>query len=519
MLFSKQRAIITVIILSVIGICSIALSCNNDKPAAVATSDGKALAEKYCKSCHEYPSPSMLNQETWLKHVLPAMAPRLGVKVYADDQYVNDPFSKSAIPYEDWLKIVNYYKASAPKALKPAHVPVAPVKDWGVFTLLKPIHDKVAEATTTMVAFDTIGHHIYTSDRLNSSVFKWSDGLKLQTTHKYSSPAVDVQFSKDAGEKEQGAFTFIGSMDAIDILNGYVMDIGLDESAKKQKKIIADKLPRPVQSLTIDVDKDGLADRIICGFGHNAGGLYWYKQLPDRKFEKHVICTIPGAEHAITGDFNHDGWPDVICLFAQADEGIWMFLNDHKGGFTATNLLRFPPVYGSSSFQLVDFNGDGKPDILYTCGDNSDYSKILKPYHGVYIYLNQGDFKYKQAYFYPVNGATKAIAADFNGDGQLDIALIAFFPDLKNNPAEGFTYFEQDKSMHFIPYNLPIEKAGRWICMDVADYNSDGKPDILLGNYAQGFMNEDDVKPDWNMDTPFILLKNAGGRHSSNKMK
>ena len=75
-----------------------------------------------------------------------------------------------------------------------------------------------------------------------------------------------------------------------------------------------------------------------------------------------------------------------------------MFLNDKKGGFTSTNLLRFPPVYGSSSFQLVDFNNDGKPDILYTSGDNSDYSKVLKSFHGVYIFLNQGDFKFKQCY-------------------------------------------------------------------------------------------------------------------------
>jgi hypothetical protein len=147
-------------------------------------------------------------------------------------------------------------------------------------------------------------------------------------------------------------------------------------------------------------------------------------------------------------------------------------------------------------------------DILYTSGDNSDYSKILKPYHGVYIFLNQGDFKFKQAWFYPVNGATKAVAADFNGDGKLDIALIAFFSDLKRNPAEGFTYFEQNQPMHFIPHNLPIYKLGRWICMDVKDYNGDGRPDIILGNFSMGFINDRDVKPDWNTHLPFIVLKN-----------
>ena len=146
-------------------------------------------------------------------------------------------------------------------------------------------------------------------------------------------------------------------------------------------------------------------------------------------FTKLPIREVAGAIQATVGDFNADGWPDLMVLFAHADEGIWLFLNDQKGGFTEQNLLRFPSVYGSTSFQLVDFNKDGRLDILYTCGDNSDYSKVLKPYHGLYIYLNQGNFRYRQAYFYPINGCTKAVATDFDQDGDLDIATIAFFAD------------------------------------------------------------------------------------------
>ncbi|HEX8021694.1 VCBS repeat-containing protein [Mucilaginibacter sp.] len=484
-----------------------------DKRGEQARNDGKSLSLKYCQSCHEYPDARFLDKETWAKHVLPAMAPRLGIQVYAEDQYVNNPSAKTMLSYDDWLKIVDYYTKAAPKALKAARQPIKPLKDWGVFSLKKPTGYKPGVATTTMVAFDAIGHQIYTSDRTNSSVYQWSNNLAQLSVHKYSSPAVDVQFMKDAGNKEHGLFTFIGSMDAVDVLNGYVKDISINQNGVWQDAEIANGLPRPVQSLTADFDKDGLADVVVCGFGHNAGGLYLLKQLPGHKFEKRVISTIPGAEHAIIGDFDHDGWPDIACLFAQADEGIWLFLNDHKGGFKTSNLLRFPPFYGSSSFQLVDFNNDGKLDILYTSGDNSDYSRILKPYHGVYIFINQGDFKYKKAWFFPVNGATKAIAADFNGDGLPDIALIAFFSDLKNNPAEGFTYFEQNGPLHFMPHNLPIENEGRWICMDVGDYNADGKPDILLGNYSMGFINQEGVKPQWDSATPFVLLTNTGSRH------
>jgi hypothetical protein len=511
MRFRKHHLVTVLLFLFAAAICLFSVNCNNEPEKAVVANDGKSLSEKYCISCHKYAGPEMLDQETWTKHVLPAMAKRLGIEVYQEDQYVNNPSAKTAITYDDWLKIVDYYNKTAPKALKPAKAPITPLKDWGVFTLVKPPHDTVPIATTTMVAFDTMGHRIFTSDMMNNNLYQWSDQLKLQTSTKFNSPAVNVQFTKDNKGAEYGAFTFIGTMKAIDVANGYIADFDLSKKGKMQSDTVADKLPRPIQSLQADLDKDGLIDRLVCGFGHNFGGLYWYKQLPGKKFEKIIISAMPGAEQAVIGDFNHDGWPDIACLFAQADEGVWMFLNNHKGGFTTSNLLRFSPVYGSSSFQLVDFNNDGKLDILYTSGDNSDYSKILKPFHGVYIFLNQGNFKYKQAYFYPVNGATKAIAADFNGDGKLDIALIAFFSDLKNNPGEGFTYFEQDSPMHFIPHNPPIFNYGRWICMDVNDYNADGKPDIILGNFSFGFINEDNLKPTWNTHNPFIILKNTAG--------
>ena len=43
---------------------------------------------------------------------------------------------------------------------------------------------------------------------------------------------------------------------------------------------------------------------------------------------------------------------------------------------SSQELLRFQPVYGSSYFEFADFNKDGHKDILYTCGDNADFSPM-----------------------------------------------------------------------------------------------------------------------------------------------
>ena len=102
-------------------------------------------------------------------------------------------------------------------------------------------------------------------------------------------------------------------------------------------------------------------------------------------------------------------------------------------------------------------------------------------------------------------------AADFDHDGDLDIAVIAFFPDFKYYPEEGFTYHEQTAPGKFKVHTLPINQYGRWIAMDVNDIDHDGYPDIILGNFsftAKGLMVQKDIEPNWDLYMPFIVLHN-----------
>lgn len=482
------------------------------QPEIKPPSTGKALAAMYCAGCHMTPEPGLLDKKTWKINVLPVMAVKLGISVWQGHIYYKDLRKKKgiSISMDEWTRIEKYYTESAPAQLKPASASPLSI-DWAGFKLHTAPETR-AESATTLVIYDSLSHTIFSSDALARTFNQWSTDLKLVSSTPIRSAVVNALFTcKKSNNKsvEQILLTSIGSLRPSDKDNGKIEKFMLTGKPLEKGSMIIDHLYRPVQTVSADFNKDGLMDYVSCGFGHRLGGLDLLTQAKDGSFSQSPIRNVPGAEQAVVEDFNHDGWPDLMVLFAQADEGIWMFLNDQHGGFTTRNILRFPPVWGSSSFQLVDFFHTGKPDILYTCGDNADNSNILKPYHGIYIYKNLGDYTFEKSWFYPVNGCTKAIAADFNHTGQLDIASIAFFPDFRNKPQESCIYFRQDRPMQFSAHAIPVSGSGRWLCMTVADYDHDGDLDILLGSFTIPMMAATSEITARATKTPFILLENT----------
>jgi len=148
--------------------------------------------------------------------------------------------------------------------------------------------------------------------------------------------------------------------------------------------------------------------------------------------------------------------------------------------------------------------------LLVVNGDNGEYASSLKNYHGVRIYLNRGGNRFEEAYFFPLDGATKAMARDFDGDGDQDIAAISFYPDYQKSPRESFVYLENQGNLKFSPWTFPQCISGRWIVMDVGDVDDDGDMDILLGSYIHGPTKVPDfLSKTWERQGPsLMILKN-----------
>jgi hypothetical protein len=509
----------------VIGIAGLSSACNhyqrNHSHPEVSTSSiekGEALAARYCQSCHAFPDPSLLDVKSWEKGVLPQMGPHLGIFLYngqsypsnRNDRYLDKNYypSVALLQPEEWQHIIDYYTAISPDSLASQRRPAPIAEGLTLFKAFSPVNAANTPPTTCLIQVDTtiLPHTLLTGDVITKKITRWNAQGHIIDSVQLPGPVVNLDF-----EKGKIMACDIGFLNPTNGKFGKGQYIYPDPKGKMRPDSVPlfDNLSRPVQISAADLNGDGRTDYLVCEFGYMTGALSWMENMGNSHYQRHVIRAFPGAIKAYIDDRHHNGLPDLWVLFAQAEEGIFHFINKGHGQFDAEEVLRFPPVYGSSYFELADFNKDGHPDIVYTCGDNADFSPVLKPYHGVYIFMNDGKDHFSQRYFFPINGCYKAIARDFDGDGDLDLAVISFFADYKRQPEEGFVYLENLGNFEFKAYSVPEAKAGRWLTMDAADLDGDGKTDIILGNFsiAPGFMKS---SVDWKKGPPFLVLKNIG---------
>lgn len=508
-------------LLAILGLSVVALSqlagCGSDprnaSHAAVPLASirkGKVLAQRYCGSCHAVPDPALLDAATWERGVLPQMGPRLGIFAYGEQRYPSakgNPFlpagyypAQPVLSYVDWQYIIDYYTATAPDSLE---LPATKV-DIGLsqFEVRSPAFQP-PDPLATFTAIDPRTRQVHVYDMGAQQLLRFDQQLALTDSLHIPGVVSDMQLHDG-----RITWTNMGNIYPSDAALGTVQQAGA--LAGTPDTLLAG-LQRPVALQSADINRDGRTDLIAGSFGFFTGHLSWYEQLPGGRYLQHLIKPLPGAAQVYVTDDNKDGLPDLWVLFAQGDESIRRFTNRGGGRFSEEVVLRFPSVYGSTSFQLADMDGDGDNDIVYTCGDNADYSQVLKPYHGVYVFLQDKPGVFGQRSFYHLNGAFKARTLDVDKDGDYDIAAISFFADYRRSPEEGFVLLENKGAWNFHATTFPQAASGRWITLDAGDLNGDGWPDLVLGNMAK----PGSVVPsaiDWKKAPLFVVLQHKGKR-------
>lgn len=476
----KKASAIAVALVSIIFLVN--YSCKNKTNKADNTvAEGEKLARVHCISCHAFPEPALLDKNTWATGVLPKMAELMYVENHYDPNNASGTLGDmpsarvppdQLFPREKWDKIVKYFTTAAPERLPERTETLSPIQVGMKNFYARSLYGRFPNPVTTLVHFDTVAKKIFFGDGNSGKIFVTNSSFNITDSFFTGPGATDIH---------PGTVTSVVAIGSITPSDAPRGNLEIVKKGKEPIPIIGN-LRRPVQATYADLNNDGREDIIISEFGFRQGSLSWFENTGKGNYTKHILRALPGAVRTEVYDFNKDGRPDIAALMAQGDEGVFIYYNEGNGQFREDRVLRFPPAYGSNYFQLFDFNGDGSMDILTTNGDNADYSIILKPYHGIRIFYNNGSNVFEQKYFLPVYGAQKAIPADFDNDGDIDIVSIAFYPDYEKLPEESFIYWENAGNNTYKRYTFSDFADGRWITMDVGDMDGDGDKDIILGN-------------------------------------
>jgi hypothetical protein len=239
-----------------------------------------------------------------------------------------------------------------------------------------------------------------------------------------------------------------------------------------------------------DFNHDSIPDLIVAG----NNGLTLLLGNGDGTFRTGAMLSTAGGPIAVA-DVNHDGFDDVIVgvttvnSTTAASGGVLL----GNGDGTFRPLIAFPsaPGGGFFSFQslaLGDFDHDGKPDLA---GLTANFVAVLKG-------NGDGSFKVSSTYasLYYEGGPDNLILTDVDGDGNLDIAIGNGDAGLIGPAADGHVIYlllgNGDCTFQGAPfYNFgaPTIVARGHTRMAVADFNSDGKPDVLMNDeYGQLYL-------------------------------
>jgi hypothetical protein len=196
------------------------------------------------------------------------------------------------------------------------------------------------------------------------------------------------------------------------------------------------------------------------GMGYPSGSISILSGKGDGTFQQQLQTSFPAMNWIANGDFDGDGKLDVAVLTFSS---VVIELGNGDGTFHQGSSYSFSGS-GGTSITAADLNHDGKLDLAVTRNAPPNNTPVVS------VFLGNGDGTFQPPSDYPTLGLGLVQAADFNGDGKLDLMTTGDLTPSMILTGNGDGTFR-----------LPVAYFtldGSTSPFTIADFNQDGVPDV-----------------------------------------
>jgi len=219
--------------------------------------------------------------------------------------------------------------------------------------------------------------------------------------------------------------------------------------------------------VTADFNHDGKLDLALAG-----SDLYVLLGNGDGTFQPPITSAGPdGPGGIILGDFNQDGNLD-LAISNYTSEDLRILLGDGQGHFTIA--FTYSLSGNAAEVARADFNNDGHQDLAVSVFNAS-------PNNHISVYFGNGDGSFTAGPEIPIDDPQGIAAADFNNDGDFDLAVVSPFVRqdlLVVALGDGMGNFP-------VVQSFPTQRgSGDARDLAVADFDGNGRKDIVTAQVS-----------------------------------
>jgi hypothetical protein len=225
---------------------------------------------------------------------------------------------------------------------------------------------------------------------------------------------------------------------------------------------------------TVDLDKDGLLDVVVCDALNNR--VSWIRQFPAGVFTEHALGDVilaPSYVQAV--DFDKDGDLDLVVsslgmIFPSNDKIGSIIILENDGTMNFKNHVVVEKIARASAVTAGDLDGDGDMDLAAVqFGYDDGETRWLE---------NLGGWQFKSHILQSLSGGINCELIDIDSDGDLDIVTL-----ISQEWEEVYLFVNNGKGQ-FEPkllYGSTNEDFGS-SNISLVDLDRDGDIDILYTN-------------------------------------